>query len=140
LQDAVLTSRLPRTIYLCGDDLAYEGDGGGRDGRDLQRLEEHLSGFVEQRGILGEERRERLADTDAVAELGMHLDARVRADRSAGMGAASSQALHGPADLLAVHYGEEARAAGSEGAGCGGAVEGGGVGEGGKVWGFVARG
>jgi len=73
----------------------------------LQRLAEHGFGFVEQSGVLGKERGEELADMDAVAELGVHLDASVGADRRAGADAAGSQALHRPADLLAVHCGEE---------------------------------
>ena len=92
------------------NDLADEGDGGGWGGGDLQGLAEHGFGLVEQGGVPGEEGSKGLAEGDAVAELGVHLDASVGADRRAGMGTARAEALYGPADLLAVHGGEEAGA------------------------------
>ena len=96
-------------------------------------------GFVEQGGVLGEERDEGLTDGDAVAELGVHLDAGVGADRRAGVGTAGTEALHRPADLLAVHCGKKARAGCGKGARRGGVVEGGGRGEGVLRCGVVVR-
>ncbi len=58
----------------------------------------------------------------------MHLDAGVGADGVAGFGSACSEALDGPAYLLAVHGGEVAALWGGDGAGGGGFVVGGGVG------------
>jgi len=63
----------------------------------------------------------------------VHLDAGVGADGVAGFGTACSQALDGPAYLLAVHRGEVAVLWGGDGAGAGGFVVGGGVFEEGDV-------
>ena len=54
---------------------------------------------------------------EALAQLGVHLDACVGADRVSGLGAACSQPLDSPAYLSAIHGSEVAGGSCDEGAG-----------------------
>jgi hypothetical protein len=103
-----------REVVLCNN-LADERLELRWGGGELQRFTEHGFRFGEQGFVFGEEGDEGLTCFKMRAKFGMHLDAGVGADRVAGFGAACSEALNGPANLLAIHRGEIAGARGGEG-------------------------
>jgi len=112
---------------FCGDDFADEGLEGGWGGGEPQGGAEHLVGFCEEGFVFAEEGDEGLIGFYLFAELDVHLEAGVGADWIAGVEAAGSEALDGPAYFRAVHGTKVAGGFGFEDAGGFGFVEGGGV-------------
>jgi len=113
-QEARPAGHALREVVLCND-LADERLELRWGGGELQRFTEHGFRFGKQGFVFGEESDEGLACFKMCAKFGMHLNAGVGADKVAGLGAACSEALNGPANLLAVHGGEVAGVRGGEG-------------------------